>query len=137
MANTTVITVGNVGKEPAMRTTAAGKNFWTFSVASTPRTNKDGEWVDGETLWFTVSTFGHTTDITKGTQVVVVGSLIKKTYEKDGETREGLYINADTVAVLPKKQDLNDYFSSQNTRGAAVPVTEVANITDLAFDAPF
>lgn len=136
MAQTVVTTIGNVGKEPAMRTTANGKHYWTFSVASTPRTKQGDDWVDGETLWFTVSTFGHITDITKGTQVVVIGNLVKKTYEKDGEQREGLYINADTVAILPKKQDLNDYFAQTKAIPAPEP-TYVQNVTDLALDAPF
>jgi single-strand DNA-binding protein len=135
MATATITVTGNVGKEPAMRTTGEGKTFWTFSLASTPRTrNKTtNEWADGETLWFTVSTFGSAEGLTVGSQLLVTGTLVKKTYEKDGESREGLYINAETVAIVPKKQDLNDYFKTP----AATPATPITNITDLAIDAPF
>jgi single-strand DNA-binding protein len=57
----------------------------TFRVGATPRLKKDGEWVDGETTWYTVTAWRQLADnlshsIRKGDPVIVHGRLRTETW---------------------------------------------------------
>ena len=137
MAQALITVSGNVGKEPALRETANGKSYWTFSIANTPRTKKGDEWVDGETIWFSVSFFGAVQGLVVGTPVLVTGTFVQKSYTKDdGTTGTANYVNADTIGIIPKRENT----TSATWDNTATPiVTKVANATDLIadFDSPF
>ena len=105
----------------------------TFPLASTPRLKVNDEWVDGETLWFTVSVWGALPEIlfSKGVHALVTGTLVKKTYTADdGASRESLFINADTVAIVP---------AHTNPTNTPVPTDwePIATPTQTAIDTPF
>lgn len=139
MTQATITVAGNVGKEPAMRETAAGKTYWTFSIAHTPRTKKDGEWTDGETIWFSVSFFGAVQGLVVGTPVLVTGSFVQKSYTTDdGKTGTSNYINADSIGIIPKREAATSS-SWDNTSTPIVNVVNVASASALVadFDAPF
>jgi single-strand DNA-binding protein len=107
-----VITVtGNVGKDVELK--FGGKDdiaIATFSMAYTPRVLKDGEFQDGETMWFKVVTFKNKAEaiadqLKKGDTVLVTGALNQSTYkDRDGKERVSLEIKADEVALLIKRQ---------------------------------
>ena len=106
MATATITVNGHLGKQATQRTTQAGKTITTFPLASTPRIKKDNEWVDGETIWFTVSVWGSLPEMLfdKGVHVLATGSLVQKTYDKEAGTKNtSLFINADHVAIIPAK----------------------------------
>jgi single-strand DNA-binding protein len=106
MATITITVNGHIGKQATQRTTTGGKTVTTFPLASTPRIKKDGEWVDGETMWLTVSVWGSIPEMLfdKGVHVLATGTLVQKTYTKDdGTTNTSLFVNADTVAIVPAK----------------------------------
>lgn len=67
--------VGNVGKEPELRTTTSGISVCSFSLATTQKT-KNGE----DTQWHRVTFYDKLADIVsefvrKGSQVYVEGSI--------------------------------------------------------------
>jgi single-strand DNA-binding protein len=106
MATATITLNGHIGRQATQRTTEGGKTVTTFPLASTPRIKKDGEWTDGETIWFTVSVWGSLPEMLfdKGVHVLVTGQLVQKTYTKDdGSENTSLFVNADTVAIVPAK----------------------------------
>jgi single-strand DNA-binding protein len=50
---------GNLGSDPELKYVKTGRGdtaLVTFSLAHTPRERKGDEWVEGETIWFRVTT---------------------------------------------------------------------------------
>lgn len=93
---------GNLGRDAEPRMTKSGKHVTNLSVGSTPRKKVDGDWVDGETLWFTVTVWDNLSPLlfAKGTTVLVNGDLSKNVYEKDGEQKERLEIVAQNIGII-------------------------------------
>ncbi len=105
MAGDTVITiVGNVTGDPELRFTPSGAAVANFTVASTPRTfdKHSNEWKDGETLFMRCSVWRDAAEnvaesLARGTRVIVTGRLRSRSYEKDGEKRTVIEMDADEV----------------------------------------
>lgn len=100
--NETVITVvGNVATDPNLRVTTNGVRVVSFRLASTERRydkNLRG-WRDADTIFYTVTCWRNMGDnaldsFVKGQPVLVRGRLRNPTYEKDGQTRTSLEIDA-------------------------------------------
>ena len=109
MAGEAIVTVvGNLGSDAEFRKTPKGTPVTSFNIANTPRKSINGEWVNGDTTWFRVFVWtydaaGTATALHKGDKVIVTGRLqISKYTTKDGEERQSLEINADTVGLVPK-----------------------------------
>ena len=50
---------GRLGNDPELKTVGADNiPAVVFSLAHTPRSKKNGQWVDGETNWYRVVRFG-------------------------------------------------------------------------------
>jgi single-strand DNA-binding protein len=75
----------------------------TFRVASTPRIKKDGEWVDGETTWYTVTAWRTLADhlrdsLRKGDPVIVHGRFRTETWQpEEGASSTTLHVEASLV----------------------------------------
>ena len=107
MSNDTTLTiVGNTTAPAELRFTPSGAAVASFTVASTPRTfdKNRNEWVDGETLFMRCSVWREQAEnvaeslADKGMRVVVVGRLKQRSYEKDGEKRTVIELEADEVS---------------------------------------
>lgn len=90
--------IGNVGRDAEMRYTPQGKAVTQFSVAVT-----EGE----ETMWFKINAWDNKAEICnnyvkKGMKVYVDGRLKLNVWEKDGEKKTDLQINAFDVVFLSK-----------------------------------
>lgn len=78
-------------------------NVSTVRVGSTPRIRRDGEWVDGETTWYTVTAWRTLADhvrnsIRKGDPVFVHGRLRTETWApEDGAASTTLHVEASLV----------------------------------------
>jgi single-strand DNA-binding protein len=84
--------VGNIVKIYDKRTVGKDNNsVIDFTVAVTPRKNINGEWVDGETYWVSVTAWNRLADhleesFRPGDGIVLIGHTdMKKGYEKDGK----------------------------------------------------
>lgn len=101
---------GNVGTDPELKFAKNETPYAIFSLAHTPRVKQGGEWIDGETIWFRVVTFGAKAEdlvdaISKGELVRVEGSMKLSTYQaKDGSTKQTWEINAREVDVLKRTE---------------------------------
>lgn len=96
-----VILVGNLGKDPELKTTQGGKSVATFSLATSFGADKVTEWhniVVWEKLADNVARFLH-----KGSKVFVEGRLQTRSYEKDGVKRYMTEIVANDVKFLDSK----------------------------------
>ena len=109
--------------------TKNGNAVTTLALAHTPREKRDGEWVDGETLWFKVTVWADLPEalFDKGQKVIVSGELGQETYEKDGEKRTSLIIKAATVGVTHTvKQATNDAWPVTTATDWPAPANESA-----------
>lgn len=101
---------GNLGSDPELKFSKANKAWATFSLAYTPREKKGDEFVDGETMWFRVVSFGEkaeliTDTLAKGDSVIVTGAMKQSTFTaKDGTEKTALEITANEIGVVPKAQ---------------------------------
>lgn len=109
MAGEAIVTVvGNLGSDAEFRKTPKGTPVTSFNIANTPRKSVNGEWVNGDTTWFRVFVWnydaaGTANTLRKGDKVLVTGRLqVSKYLTKEGEERQSLEINADTVGAVPK-----------------------------------
>ena len=74
-----------------------------FRLACTPRIRgKGGQFSDGNTTWIDVTCFRSlathvAASVRKGDPVIVVGRLRTSVWEKDGQTRERIGLEAETV----------------------------------------
>ena len=99
--------IGNLGRDPEMRYTAAGKAVTNFSMATTERwPGADGQ-PNERVTWWRVAAWGPSAEacnkyLSKGRQVYVEGSLSEpKPYQgKDGEWRASLDVRASLVKFL-------------------------------------
>lgn len=86
-----VILIGNVGKDPDIRTTSEGKKIANFTIATSESWKKDGERKE-RTEWHRVVIFQDALAgivqqyVKKGSKVYVEGQLQTRSYEKDGHT---------------------------------------------------
>ena len=100
--NETVITVvGNVATDPKLRVTASGARVVSFRLASTERRYDKAlkGWRDGDTVFYTVTCWRNVGEnaldsVVTGQPMVVHGRLRNPRYEKEGETRSYLDIEA-------------------------------------------
>lgn len=109
MLNEPLITlVGNLGSDPELKVTPSGKTVAQLSVATTPRKQVDGEWVDGEVMWFRVSIWGKEADavnekFVKGMRVIVTGRFKAESWkDKEGANKTTFYVSADTVGEVAR-----------------------------------
>lgn len=97
--------IGNLGRDPEVRTTQSGLSVATLSVATNEKTKKDGNWVD-HTEWHRVVVFGKTAEnvqrfCRKGKSLYIEGKLrTKKWTDKDNVDRWTTEILADSVTFL-------------------------------------
>lgn len=101
--------IGNLGRDPELRYTPAGKAVCEFSVAVNQgkKDPQTGEWSD-ETDWARVSVWGEQAKTAaekyrKGSKVLVDGRFRSREYEKDGVKRVSLEISADQVVALDSR----------------------------------
>ena len=108
----TITVTGNVGRDPEIRFTQAGKPVAKFSVADS-RSKGD----DKEVIWHNVVCFDEmaenvTEQLVKGQRVVVTGRLsVNKYTDKEGQEKVAHEIIADEVSVSLrwKKKDGTAY----------------------------
>jgi len=126
MAGETVITItGNLTADPELRFTASGAAVTNFTVASTPRTfdKNSGKWVDGEALFLRCNIWRQpaenvATSLQRGSRVTVVGRLKQRSFEKDGEKRTVIELEAEEVSASLKYATVK-IDKAQRTEGTA------------------
>lgn len=108
-----IVIVGNLGRDPEMRYTPAGKPVTNFSVAVNRKWTNDDGTTGQETVWFQVSAWNKLAEacsqyLSTGRLVLVEGRLIpdKETggpriwTGNDGQARASFEVIAETVKFL-------------------------------------
>ena len=101
--------IGNLGGDPEMRYTPAGRAFTTFNVAcNRTYTTPDGERRE-ETEWFRVTAWSRLAELcnqflSKGRRVYIEGRLSSRSWEgADGQKRFSLEIAASEMVLLDSR----------------------------------
>ncbi|MHB8181358.1 MAG: single-stranded DNA-binding protein [Acidithiobacillus ferrivorans] len=106
-----VILLGNLGQDPEMRYTPAGKAIASFSVATSERyKDKEGN-TQERTEWHRVTLFGRQAEIAgeylrKGSQVYIEGRIQTEKYtDKEGGERYATKIIGDRLQLLGRRNE--------------------------------
>ena len=147
-----VFLLGNVGKDPEIRTTAGGMTVASFSLATADR-QKDaqGNWAD-KTEWHNLVCFQRTAEIVrdyvkKGSQIFVEGKIQTRSWDDktSGEKKYKTEILVNELSLLGGKSggseggggsySRSSASSSSQSQPASVPDYGESGITDD--DIPF
>ena len=108
-----VIIVGNLGRDPEMRTFPSGNQVANVTIATTDKwKDKTSGEMKEATEWHRVVFNGRLAEIVgeylrKGSQVYVEGSIRSRKYtDKDGVERTAYDIRADTMQMLGSRQGM-------------------------------
>lgn len=103
-----VYIIGNLTKNPELRSTTDGTPVCGFTVAvNRPKTKNDP---DPGADFFNVNAWRQKGEncakyLTKGSKVAVIGRISLRTWEKDGKHGASLEVNADEVEFLSARQN--------------------------------
>ena len=106
MAGETVITIiGNLTDEPELRTTSAGAQVASFTIASTPRSwnRSTNQFEDGQALFMRCSAWRDLAthcaqSLAKGMRVIAQGRLQQRSYQaQDGSNRTVIELQVDEI----------------------------------------
>lgn len=135
------ILIGNVGKDPVVKSTTSGTRVATLSLATSRKwTDSKGEKQE-KTEWHNLvvwnrgkSGLADVVDryVTKGAKICVEGAIEYRTYEKDGQTRYITEINVSGLTMLggdkkderpasPKGGDMGDEFGDDFDDDSSLP----------------
>lgn len=103
-----IILVGNVGRDPDVRTTAAGTKVARLSLATSRRAPRDGGFEE-RTEWHRLTLWGQLAQlaedyIRKGDRLYVNGRLEYGSFEKNGVTIPTAEIVANEVLLIGSPQ---------------------------------
>ena len=125
--------VGNLTRDPELRTTAAGDSVCSFSVAVNRRGRRDNQGGQPEADFFRVTAWRALGEncakfLSKGRKVAVTGSVRVSTYQaQDGTTRASLEVQADDVEFLSPRGEGEGASSGYAPAASAAPAAEPAS----------
>jgi single-strand DNA-binding protein len=99
----TLTVAGNLVADPELRFTPSGAAVANFTLASTPRTYRDGDWKDGDPLFMRCNVWRQAAEnvaesLTKGMRVMVTGRLRQRSYETaEGQKRTVMEMEVEEV----------------------------------------
>jgi single-strand DNA-binding protein len=136
-----VMLLGNVGKVDFVSFDNGGK-IVNISVATSESYKKGEEWIN-KTEWHRCSCgipsiVERAERINKGDMVHVEGSIVTKTWEKDGEKRESKEISFNSIKVISKntKSDESESFVPK-TKSEPKTGKQVLDSMEDSSDLPF
>jgi len=124
--------LGNLGKDPEVKTTASGKKVATLTIATTESwKNSEGERVE-ETEWHRVIIWGRKAEVAeqylrKGREVYIEGKKKTRNYEADGQTKYITEIIAHDMQLIGGRppqtpEDVNTYHNQQPANYDDIPI---------------
>lgn len=136
-----VILIGNLGKDPEVKTFENGGKLANFNVGVTERgyKTKDGKDIPDHTEWFTCSVrqsglVGVVEQyLKKGNKVFVEGKLRTREYEKDGQKKYLTELMVDSLELLTPKGE----GSTQSTQTTQPQTSQPAPQQPVNYGLPF
>lgn len=106
-----IILIGNLTRDPELRTTPNGYSVCDFTIAVNRRRSNQQAGQQGDADFFRVSAWRQLGEncakyLSKGRKVFVTGPVSARTYQaQDGSTRVSLEVTADDVEFLSSRAD--------------------------------
>jgi single-strand DNA-binding protein len=130
-----VILIGNLGKDPEVRSLEGGAKVASFSLATTESyKNKEGQKVD-QTEWHNIVMWRGLAEVAekylkKGSQIYLEGKIRSRSWDdKEGNKRYTTEIIADTFTMLGAKREE----TSRSTSDPETPAIAPGQDDDLPF----
>ncbi len=144
------ILLGNVGKDPEIRSTASGTIVASFTLATSDRTkDQTGNWVD-QTEWHNLVAFKRTAEIVrdyvkKGSKIYVEGKIQTRSWDDktSGEKKYRTEILVNELSLLSGRGEgesggggyqRSGGSSSYDQRGSQAPADDYANSAEITDD---
>lgn len=105
-----VILVGNLTRDPELRTTQSGSTVATIGLAvNERRRDQSGNWTE-EPNFFDVDVWNRSAEVLrdytrKGSSILVEGRLKQDVWEQDGQKRSKVKVIADRIVLLGGRGD--------------------------------
>ena len=109
-----VFLIGNLTRDPEMRTTQSGVSLCSFTIAVNRRRGNNAEAGQPEADFFRITAWRQLGDIcgrylAKGRKVAITGTVSASAYVgQDGQARASLEVQADDVEFLTPKGETGD-----------------------------
>ena len=117
--------IGNLTRDPELRTLSSGVTVCSFTVAVNRRRSQSAENGQPEADFFRVSAWRQLGEncakyLSKGRKVCVIGPVSVNTYTgNDGVTRASLEVTADDVEFLTPRSEAGEPVPSQGSEAAS------------------
>ena len=123
--------IGRLTKDVEVRKTSTNKSVSSFSIAVDNLATKDGE---KTTSFFNCNAWNNVAETLskytrKGDRIAISGSLIQRTYEKNGEKISVVEINVNSITLIENKKEN----ASTQSENKAVENDNKINDDDLPF----
>ena len=136
-----IILIGNLTRDPELRTTPNGITVCNFDIAVNDRRGRNQQNGQQEqTQYFRITVWrqlGETCQryLAKGRKVFVSGPLTARTYQaNDGTTRVSLEVTADDVEFLSSRNDEMAGGYSAPAASAPAPMAQASGFTAVETD---
>ena len=141
MSLNSVNIMGNLTRDPELKTIPSGKSVCSLSIANNRVFNKNNERVT-EVSYFDVEVWGIVAEncakyLKKGSGIIVEGRLKQDRWEKDGKTQSRVRIAANSVHFMPRKSEGGgggQYAPRPDTNSALDAAAETVNAEDIAWE---
>ncbi|OGU56349.1 MAG: hypothetical protein A2X64_02065 [Ignavibacteria bacterium GWF2_33_9] len=136
-----VVLVGNLGRDPDLRSTPSGKSVCSFSLATTKRSkDSTGNYVD-YTDWHKIEFWGVQAEsaakfLVKGKTVLIEGEIKNDNYEKDGVKHYGYKVWGSNFIMMDNKPS-GEYAAESNSSSINDSVADKIDDMDDDDDLPF
>ena len=137
-----IILIGNLTRDPELRTTPNGYSVCDFTIAVNDRRgrNQQAGAQQDNAQFFRVSAWRQLGEncqryLTKGSKVFVSGPLTARTYQaNDGSTRVSLEVQADDVEFLSSRNDMQNAGGYAPAPAAPAPMAQNSGFTAVETD---
>ena len=138
-----VILLGNLGKDPEIKTFDNGGKIAKFSLATTEKwKDKTTGETKEDTQWHNISVGGKLADVVqnyvkKGSSVLIEGKIKTRSWETNGEKKYITEVHAESLTMVgrPNGVDPSQRFQGQQQQPAAAPID--AQVMPEDDDLPF
>ena len=135
--------IGNIGKDPEIKTLQNGRKFVSFSLATSKRYRDNNGEQKEETQWHNIVIWGKTAEtfenigIVKGTQLYIEGEITNRSWtdQTTGQKRYTTEINVSSFQILSSRntQGTSGNGANQQTRPQQAYNPTDEDYTDLPF----
>lgn len=132
--------IGNLTRDPELRTTPNGFSVCDFTVAVNRRTSRNNADGQPDADFFRVTAWRQLGEncqryLAKGRKVCVIGPVSARTYQaNDGTTRVSLEVTADDVEFLSSRNDDQAGGYSAPAASAPAPMAQNSGFTAVETD---